>query len=333
MLLGAALLLTSCKQNKTDMNPLLATFETPFGVPPFSQIEYKHYMPAFLKAMEMQNEEIAAIVGNEEAPDFNNTIAALDYSGETLNAVSNIFYNIRSANTSEEMQEIARELVPLMSEHRSNINLNADLFERIQAVYDQREALGLNNEQAMLLDKVYKRFVRSGAALNEEEKARMRKIDEELSMLSLQFGDNLLEETNNYQLVIDDKARLSGLPESVIVAAADAAAEADLEGKWLFTLHKPSWIPFLSYSDQRDLRKDIYTAMYNRANNGNEYDNKEIIEKTVNLRTERAKLLGYDTHAAYVLEENMAKNAENVYDLLLKLWTPAIKMAKEEAEC
>jgi peptidyl-dipeptidase Dcp len=331
MLLGAALLLTSCKQNKTDMNPLLATFETPFGVPPFSQIEYKHYMPAFLKAMEMQNEEIAAIVGNEEAPDFNNTIAALDYSGETLNAVSNIFYNIRSANTSEEMQEIARELVPLMSEHRSNINLNADLFERIQAVYDQREALGLNNEQAMLLDKVYKRFVRSGAALNEEEKARMRKIDEELSMLSLQFGDNLLEETNNYQLVIDDKARLSGLPESVIVAAADAAAEADLEGKWLFTLHKPSWIPFLSYSDQRDLRKDIYTAMYNRANNGNEYDNKEIIEKTVNLRTERAKLLGYDTHAAYVLEENMAKNAENVYDLLLKLWTPAIKMAKEEA--
>ena len=325
------LFIASCDTKKSDMNPLLADFDTPFGVPPFELIEYDHYLPAFKKAMEMQNKEITAITGNEAAPDFENTIAALDYSGEKLGAISSIFYNIRSANTSDEMQQIARELVPLMSAHRSNINLNAELFNRIKTVFDQQDELELTREQAMLLEKIYKRFVRSGAALSEEDKENMRKIDEELSMLSLQFGDNLLEETNNYQLVIDQEEKLSGLPESVISAAAEAAEEAGQEGKWVFTLHKPSWIPFLTYSDERDLREEIYKAMYNRANRDNEFDNKEIIEKTVKLRTERARLLGYDSHAAYVLEENMAKNPGNVNDLLMKLWTPALTMAKEEA--
>lgn len=325
------LFIASCDTKKSEMNPLLADFDTPFGVPPFELIEYGHYLPAFKKAMEMQNKEISAITGNEAAPNFENTIAALDYSGEKLGAISSIFYNIRSANTSDEMQQIARELVPLMSAHRSNINLNAELFNRIKTVFNQQDELDLTREQEMLLEKIYKRFVRSGAALSEEDKENMRKIDEELSMLSLQFGDNLLEETNNYQLVIDQEEKLSGLPESVISAAAEAAKETGQEGKWVFTLHKPSWIPFLTYSDERDLREEIYKAMYNRANRDNEFDNKEIIEKTIKLRTERARLLGYDSHADYVLEENMAKNPGNVNDLLMKLWTPALAMAKEEA--
>jgi peptidyl-dipeptidase Dcp len=313
------------------MNPLLAEFKTPFGVPPFDQLTYDHYMPAFKKAMDLQNAEIDAIINNEEAPTFDNTIAALDYSGARLDAVSNIFNNIKSANTSDEMQSIARELVPLRSAHTSNINLNADLFERIKTVYDQRDTINLTEEQEMLLEKTYKRFIRSGASLNEEDKANMRKIDEELSMLSLQFGDNLLEETNNYQLIIDNEEELGGLPDGVIAAAAEAAKAAGLDGKWVFTLHKPSWIPFLTYAGKRELREEIYKAMYNRGNRDNEFDNKEIINKTIKLRTERAKLLGYENHADFVLEERMAKSDQNVYDLLMKLWTPAVKMAKEEA--
>jgi peptidyl-dipeptidase Dcp len=332
LFIGAALVLFSCNSNQQEMNPLLAEFETPFGVPPFDLVEYEHYMPAFKKAMEMQNAEIDEIISNNAAPTFENTVAALDYSGARLDAVSNIFYNIKSANTSDEMQEIARELVPLRSAHSSNINLNADLFKRIKTVYDLREELDLTNEQEMLLDKIYKRFVRSGASLGEEDKANMRKIDEKLSMLSLQFGDNLLEETNNYQLVIDKEEDLGGLPDGVISAAAEAAKSAGMEGKWVFTLHKPSWIPFLTYADKRELREQLYKAMYNRCNRGNEYDNKEIINTTIKLRTERARLLGYVNHADYVLEERMAKTGENVYNLLMKLWTPAIKMAKEEAD-
>ncbi len=331
LFIGAALLLPACNSNQQEMNPLLSGFDTPFGVPPFDQIEYEHYMPAFLEAMEMQNTEIDEIISNEAVPTFENTIAALDYSGAKLDAVTNIFYNIKSANTSDTMQVIAKELVPIRSAHKSNINLNADLFERIKTVYDQKDTLELTEEQMMLLDKIYKRFVRSGASLNEEDKANMRKIDEELSMLSLQFGDNVLAETNDYLLVVELEEDLSGLPDGVIAAAAEAASLAGMEGKWVFTLHKPSWIPFLTYADNRDLREKLYKAMYNRCNNGNTYDNKEIINKTIKLRTERAKLLGYDSHADYVLEERMSKTGDNVYELLMKLWTPALKMAKEEA--
>jgi len=330
-MLGAALILTSCSTNQKEMNPLLTTYDTPFGVPPFHEIECAHYLPAFQKAMDIQNAEITDIINNKEEANFENTVAAFDYSGYKLDAVSNVFYNIKSANTSDEMQEIAKQLVPIISAHRSNINLNPDLFARIKSVYDQKEELSLTKEQLMLLDKIYKRFVRSGANLSEENKEKMRKIDEKLSMLSLQFGDNLLAETNNYHLVIENEEDLAGLPESVISGAAEAATEAGEEGKWVFTLHKPSWIPFLTYSEKRELREEIYKAMYNRCNNGNEYDNKEIIEQLLNLRTERAHLLGYETHAEFVLEERMAKTGENVYELLMKLWTPAIVMAKEEA--
>jgi len=326
------LVLGSCtRSNETAMNPLLQEFETPFGVPPFDKIETEHYMPAFKEAMKRHNEEIEAITSNTEAPTFENTVAAFDYSGETLDRVSNVFYNLRSADTNDEMQEIAKELVPLLSEHRSNINLDPDLFARIKTVWDQRESLDLTREQEMLLDKIYKRFVRGGANLDEEDQANLRKIDEELSMLSLQFGENLLNETNNFKLVIKDSANLAGLPESVIAGAADAAKEAGEEGNWVFTLHKPSWIPFLQYSEKRDLREKIYKAMYNRGNNENENDNKAIVEKMVKLRTERSGLLGYANHADYMLEDRMAKEPQNVYDLLMKLWDPALSKAKEEA--
>lgn len=324
-------MLTSCNTNQKEMNPLLAEFDTPFGVPPFDLIKYEHYMPAFKKAIEVQNEEIDAIINNPEAASFENTIAALDYSGDLYNRVSNIFYNIKSANTSDEMQQIAKDLVPIISEHKSNISLNPKLFERIKAVYLGRDSLDLNQEQAMLLEKTYKRFVRSGADLSEEDKANMRKIDEQLSMLSLQFGDNLLEETNNYKLVIEKEEDLEGLPEGLVSGAVEAAEEAGLSGKWVFTLHKPSWIPFLTYCSNRELREDLYKAMYSRANRGNEFDNKDIIELIIKLRTERAQLLGYKSHADYVLEERMAKTPENVNDLLMKLWVPAIRIAKEEA--
>ncbi|MCF8225621.1 MAG: M3 family metallopeptidase [Bacteroidales bacterium] len=326
-----SLLAAGCNTNKKEMNPLLAEFKTTFEVPPFHLIEYDHYLPAFNKAMELQNREIDDIVSNSEEPTFENTIAALDYSGNKLNQVSSIFYNIRSANTSDEMQEIAKELVPLMSAHRSNINLNPELFERIKHVYNKQEELDLDQEQSMLLDKIYKRFVRSGANLSEGEKEKMRKIDEQLSMLSLQFGDNLLMETNSYLLVIDNEEDLSGLPEGVVAQAAETAAENDLDGKWVFTLQKPSWIPFLTYSDKREFREQIYKAMYNRGNNDNEFDNKENIAEMVRLRTERAHLLGYKSHAEYVLEERMAKNSGNVNELLMKLWEPALEMAKNEA--
>ncbi len=324
-------MLYSCNTKTKEMNPLLAKFDTPFGVPPFDKIEYEHFMPAFEKAMDLQNAEIEAITGNPDAPTFENTIAALDYSGEIYNQVSNIFYNIKSANTSDEMQAIAKELVPLTSAHRSNIDLNADLFLRIKRVYEQKDSLDLTTEQAMLLEKTYKRFIRSGAALNEEDKENMRKIDEKLSMLSLQFGDNLLEETNNYQLVIENEENLAGLPVDVISTAAEAAKDAGMEGKWIFTLHKPSWIPFVTYSDKRELREEIYKAMYMRSNRDNEFDNKDIIELIIKLRTERAQLLGYKSHADFVLEERMAKTVDNVNELLVKLWTPAISNAKKEA--
>ncbi|MBN1131506.1 MAG: M3 family metallopeptidase [Bacteroidales bacterium] len=325
-------MLNGCKTEKaSDMNPLLAEYKTPFGVPPFDQIRNEHYLPAFREGIKQQEAEIEAIVNNPEAPDFNNTIVALDNSGEYLRKAGGVFYRLRSADTNDEIEKIAEELVPLTSAHNSNILLNQALFDRIRTVYENRENLSLNTEEYQLLDKTYKRFVRGGANLDETDKERLRKIDEDLSMLSLKFGKNLLEETNNYRLVIENEEDLSGLPESVISAAADAASKFGLDGKWVFTLHKPSWIPFLQYSSRRDLREQLYKAVYMCGNNENEYDNKEIIRQMVNLRIERAKMMGYENHADYMLEDRMAKEPENVYEFLMKLWVPALEMAKKES--
>jgi peptidyl-dipeptidase Dcp len=323
------LMLISCNHEKiADENPFLKEYDTPFGIPPFEKIQPKHYIPAIEKGIAIHNSEIKAIVSNKEAPTFDNTILALEYSGKDIQKASMVFFNLMEANTNEELQKIAKELSPKLSVHQDDILLNDQLFARVKSVYDQKENLNLNPEQLKLLKETYKKFVRSGANLTPEQKTEMKKINEELSLLSLQFGDNILGETNEYKLIITNKDDLSGLPESVISAAAEASGN---DGKWIFTLQKPSWIPFLQYSNKRELREKLYKAMYNRGNNNNKFDTKEIIKKILKLRTRRAQLMGFNNYAEYSLDDCMAKKPEKVYDLLFKLWEPAIKNAKQES--
>ncbi len=329
------IILASCdtREKNTDMkNPLLTEFDTPFGVPPFDQIEMEHFTPAIKEGIKLHNKEIEEIVINKKEPTFENTIEALEYAGSALNRVQAVFYNLNSSLTGPEMQEIARELAPEVSAHQDAIRMNIKLFERVKSVYDKRDELDLNKEQEMLLKETYKYFVRGGANLSADDKEKMRAINEELSLLSLKFGQNVLAETNNYTLVIDDESDLAGLPESVIEAASDFAREKGENGKWVFTVQKPSMLPFLTYADNRELRKELHNAYINLGNNNNEYDNKEIISKMVKLRADRAKLLGYETHAHYILEENMAKTPSKVYSFLNNIWEPGLEMAKKEAE-
>lgn len=312
-------------------NPFLKEFNTPFGVPPFSQIEPGHFLPAIRTGMDLQNKEVEAIVSNPAPPDFDNTIAALDYSGSLIRKVNSVFANLNSANTSKELQAIAKEMAPMLSAHYDNINLNPALFEKVKAVYEKRGSLGLNGEQMRLLTEKYKDFVRGGAALSEDSRERFREINKKLSVLTLQFGENVLKETNDFRLIIDKPEDLSGLTPELVQQGAEAAAEVGMEGKWVYTLHNPSIMPFLQYADNRDLREKIYKAYINRGNQGNANDNNALIQQIVALRLEKAKLLGYESHAAFVLEENMAKNAENVEKLLLQLWKPALNRAVAEA--
>ena len=313
-------------------NPFFEKYETPFNVPDFEQINNDHFIPAFRKGIEYQMKEIEVIANNNEEPSFENTVVALEESGVLLTRVSNVFYNLLSSITNDTLQNIAKKVAPELSKHRDDILLNAHLFSRIKIVYGNMDSLELNPEQAKLLDEAYKKFVRGGANLNENNQGKLRKINEELSLLSLSFGDNLLAETNSFTLVIDNKENLAGLPGPVIASAAETAAQKEMEGKWVFTLQKPSMIPFLQYSENRNLREKIFKAYINRCNNGNEYDNKENVVEIASLRLERAVLLGYKNHADYVLEENMAKEPQKVYDFLNKIWDPALLMATKEAD-
>ncbi len=335
-LLSFIIMFSSCNQleeKKDDLanNPLLQEWNTPFGVPPFDKIQDEHYEPAFEFAMKEQMENIQKIIDNKEEPTFENTIVALEFSGLTLSKVSSVFYNLLSSHTSDSLQAIAQRIAPKMSKHGDEISMNADLFAKIEAVYLIKDKLGLNSEQLMLLEETYKSFVNGGAKLNDEDKKRMMEINEKLSLLSLQFGDNLLAETNKYKLVIEDEADLSGLPQALIDASAITAKDNGMEGKWVFTLHNPSVLPFLQYADNRELRKEIQTAYINRCNNNDDLDNKEIILEIVDLRIEKAQLLGYNTHAERILEDNMAKTPEGVYGLIDQLLGPAIEKANEEA--
>ena len=255
----------------------------------------------------------------------------MDKTGEVLRRVSRVFYGLRGAETNDDIQELAKELSPILSEHSDNINLNEQLFNRVKTLHDDTTGMNLTTEQYRLLDTYYKGFVRSGSLLNEEQKERLRELNKELSALTLQFGSNLLDETNDFKLIVDNEEDLAGLPEGVIAAAAEAAKSQGEKGKWVFGLQKPSWLPFLQYSEKRELREKLYKAMYNRGDNDNEKDNKEIIKNIVNLRVEKAQLLGYDSHAHFILEENMAKNPENVYKLLNEVWDYALPQAKKEA--
>ena len=342
-IVSLGLALTSCGDNENKdteqttkdeatMNPFLSDYTTPFEVPPFDLIKIEHYIPAFEAGIKQQEEEIDAIINNEEAPSFENTILALENSGSILSKVSSVFYNLNSANTNDEMQAIAQEISPMMSAHGDNISLNEKLFKRIQTLWEDRDNLGLNPEQHKLLEKKYKSFVRGGANLSEESKEEFRAINEQLSLLSIKFGQNVLSETNNYQLIIEDEKDLAGLPQGIIDAAAEEAEENGLEGKWLFTLQNPSVLPFLQYADNRELRKQIWDAMQSRGNQGNEFDNNKIILDIINLRRQRAQLLGYLDHASYKLEQSMAGNPKEVYDLLNQLWEPALEKAKMEAK-
>ncbi|MBC8617200.1 M3 family metallopeptidase [Parabacteroides faecis] len=335
MAAGLAAVLTACGSsgNKTETmteNPLLTEFKTPFGVPPFDKIELDDYMPAFKEGIAQQQKEVEEIVKQKAAPDFENTIVALDQSGDLLRKVSAIFYGLNSANTNDEMQALSRELSPLLSKNSDDIRMNPDLFARVKTVYENQESMNLNKEQKKLLEETYKSFVRGGANLDAEQQARLRELNSEISMLQLTFGQNMLKETNAFQLIVDNKDDLAGLPESLIMNAEVAARSAGLEGKWLFTLHNPSVMPFLQYADNRALREKIFKGYINRGNNGNDADNKDVVLKLITLRLEKAKLMGYDNYASFVLEDRMAKTPEQVYALLDEIWKPALAKAKDE---
>ena len=318
-------------QDKTNMNPFFETYTTPYQVPPFHLIKNEHFKPAILEGIKKQEAEIKAIVSNKEKPTFENTILAMENSGKLLSKVSTVFYNLNSANTNEEIQAIAKELAPRLSAHNDNINLNPELFQRVKAVWDNQANLNLNKEQSKILENLYKNFVRSGANLSEENKKRLREINAEMAVATLKYGQNILAETNAYELVISDKKDLEGLPNELIEAASSEAKSRGKEGKWVFTLSNSSVMPFLQYSSNRKLRKEIWNAYQMRANQNNDKDNKELAITIANLRGERARLLGYATHADYVLEKSMAKNPETATKLLMDLWTPALNMAKQEA--
>jgi peptidyl-dipeptidase Dcp len=312
-------------------NPLLSAFSTPFGVPPFDLILESHYLPAFREAIRIHTSEIDSISKNSEPANFLNTIEALDYSGRALDQVAAVFFNQLGTSTNEEMQRISNEMAPELSRHQDSIFLNPELFERIRDVWESEECESLQPEQNRLVNETYKDFVQGGANLSSEDKKSLGQINEELSILNLTFGENVLAETNDFKLILDTDADLEGLPDSVRSGASSAAREEGLEGRWLFTLHKPSFIPFMQYSRRRDLREKLFNAYINRSNRNNTHDNKELINKIINLRIRRSHLLGYSTFADYSLEDNMAKNPANVEELLKQVWEAAVPAAQKEA--
>ncbi|RJP60385.1 MAG: M3 family peptidase [Ignavibacteriales bacterium] len=314
-----------------NSNPFFEKWDTPFGTPPFDKISLDHYLPAFEKGIEEQNAVIESIVNNSDEPTFENTIVELEYSDGLLTKVSNVFFAMTGSMSNDEVQALAKKISPMLSKQSDDINLNPELFKRIKSVYDNKDKFGLNTEQDILLDKYYKNFVRGGANLSDEAKEKFRKINEELSILSLDFGENVLKETNKFELILE-KDDLDGLPESVIAIGADEAKTKGYEGKYVYTIQRTSLYPFLTYSTRRDLREKLYKGYILKGDNNDEYDNKKILSRMAALRVERAKLLGYETHADFVLEERMAKTPEAVYELLNKLWEPALNVAKQERD-
>lgn len=327
----ATTMATQAQKGQSDtQNPLLQEYKTPYTVPPFDKIKNEHYKPAITKGIEAHEAEISKIATDKSAPTFANTIEALENAGLLLNNVTTVFYNVNSANTNDEMQAIAKEMSPSLSAHNDNIYLNEALFNRVKTVYDSRNKLKLGSEQSKLLEETYKSFVRSGANLSVADKGKLRQLNSRLSLLTLTYGQNVLAETNNFELVITDKKDLAGLPQNIIDAAAEAAKQKKKSG-WLFTLSNASVMPFLQYAENRELRKQIWTAYQNRANNNNEYDNNKVLIEIANLRTEKAQMMGYNRYADYGLEETMAKNPESVSKLLSDLWKPALENAKNES--
>jgi peptidyl-dipeptidase Dcp len=316
----------------TDENPFFTEWDTPFGAPPFDKIDEEHYIPAYEEGIRQHKEEIEAIINNPDEPDFENTIAAYDDAGALLRKISPVFGGLRSAETNDRLQEIARETTPMLTAHYNSIRLNEDLFERIQAVYEKRDELDLDEEQMRVVEKIYQDFERGGAALPEEQREKLKELSERMSMVSLQLGENLLKENNAFKLVLESEEELAGLPENVREMAAEEARKQDMEGKYVFTLAKPSWTPFLQNSERRDLREDIYMAYVNRGDNDNENDNKELFIELMLLRQEMSELLGFENYAQYFTNIQMAENPQNVYDFLYQVWEPSIERAKMERD-
>lgn len=330
-LLSAGVVAASCSQVE-EKNPLLEEWNTPFGIPPFEQVKSEHYLPAFKEAMAQESAEIEAIVNNPQEPTFENAILAYNNTGELLSRVSAVFGSVSGVRSNDTIRAIAKELSPLRSAHSNEIRLNDKLFQRIKAVYDKRDELNLTQSQMRLLVEMYKDFERGGANLPADKKEELKKLNTELSALQLEFGQNLLTETAAYTLTIENEEDLKGLTEGQIAEAAARAEKAGKPGKWIFGLDNPSIMPFLENAENRELRRQILDAYLNRGNNNNEADNKEVIRKLVDLRMKRAQLLGYESCAAYILDDRMAKTPEAVYELLDQVWAPALKAAKNEAK-
>jgi len=337
MALMVLLGLSSCQENKTSENAmseqtniLLQDFDTPYGVPPFDKVKTSDYEPAYEVATAELRAEVKAIIDNTEEPSFENTIVALERSGSTLEKVDGVFGNLLSCNTNEEMEALAQKITPLVTGVYDEISMNDELFKKVKFVYENADQSNMTQEQKTLLKETYKGFERGGANLNAEDKAKLKNINKELGILALNFGSNVLKETNGFKIVISDKARLSGLPQGVIEAAAITAKNNGEEGKWMFTVQKSSMIPVLSYADDRELRKEIYKGYTTRGNHNDSLDNKENVKKLVNLRLEKAHLMGYENWAHFILENNMAKTPEKAYELMSNVATKAIARAKDE---
>jgi len=317
---------------ESSANPFFSEYNTAFGVAPFDKIKPEHYLPAFEAGMKQHKQEVQQIMEDTAEPTFANTIEAFLQSGELLNKTAYVFYGLNHAATSDELQKIDQEMAPKLSAHSDEISLNPKLFERVKAVYKNKETFKLTDEQSFILENMYKEFVRSGANLPDDKKEELKALNQQLSSLKVNFRQNLLAETNDFKLVVDKEEELAGLPEDVKIAAAETAKKDSLNGKWVFTTQKPSMIPFLQYADNRALREKLYYAYTHRGDNNNEHDNKDIVSQIIKLRTEKALLLGYDNHAAYRLENRMAKTPEKALELLNKLWDKALPVAKSEAE-
>jgi len=322
---------TACKEGKKEFkNPFFSEYQTPFQVPPFDKIDSTDYMPAFTEGMKQQMAEIDSIVNNPGEADFKNTILPFDKSGKLFTKVSKVFNQMTETNSTPQIQSIAQKLSPMLSKHRDDIAMNEKLFARIKAVYDKRVEMKLDSQQIRVVEKYYRDFVRNGAGLPKDKQDTLRKLNEQLSMLTLKFGDNVLAENKDFKLIISDKKDLDGLPQGQIDGAAEAAKNAGMQGKWVFTTAKPSMLPFLTYAKNRELREKIYRAYFMRGDNGNKFDNNKIVAEIVRLRTKQAMLLGYKSCAAYVIDDNMAKTPEAVDEFLMKLWKASLPVAKKE---
>lgn len=324
-----AVTLSACNSGKMEQNPFLANYTTPYEIPPFEQILYEHYLPAVKEGIALQNAEIDSIIANPATPDFENTILALDNSGQLLNKVAYVFFALSESDNTPEMQELNPEISSLFTAHSDNMGMNEALFNRIKNVYDRKDSLNLNTAQTRLLEKYYKNFVRSGALLDAEKKEELKAINQELSNAFIAYNENVLKGTNAWELVVENKEELAGLPEGSIATAADEAKARGKEGKWVFTLHAPSRLAVLTYADNRDLREKMWKGYTSLASEG-EFNNDSVINKIIKLRTQKANMLGFDCFADYAIDNVMAKTTKNAEDLLYKIWTPAIAKVKEE---